>query len=267
MATALLTVALAAYAAATAAFLALLATRRPVLGAAGLAVAGAGLAIHFVSYGLDCAATHAMVVMSTRGSFSLLALLTVAVMLGLAARHALHILGAFVLPFALLATGIAAFAPLPGPPPEALRGALFPLHVITSYLGFAGFAAAFGVAIAYLVQEAELKSRKPQAVTFVLPSLDVLDRLGAGVALAGLAALAAGILTGVLFEQQTAHVWWTGEPKAVATLVSGAIYAVAFLLRSGFGWRGRRTAWLLIAGFLLALFTFAGLGHVPVKAA
>lgn len=266
MATPLLTLALAAYGAATAAFLAHLFTRSSRFASAGMALAAAGLAAHTASYGLDCVATHAMVVTSVHGSFSFLALLTVAVMLGLAARHALHILGAFVMPLALLATAVAVMAPEPGPPPEALRGALFPLHVATSYLGFAAFTAAFGVAIAWLVQDAELKSRKPGTVAFALPPLHVLDRIAAGTAAAGLAALAAGTATGMLFSKRASGVWWTGEPKAVATVVSGAIYAAALGVRAALGWRGRRTAWLLIAGFLLALFTFAGLGHAPLKA-
>ncbi len=219
--------------------------------------------LHVVSYGLDCVNTQAMVVASRHGSFSLLALLIVLVFLVLSVRLQLHILGAFVMPLVVLAAGFSAVSPLPVQQPEVLHGALFPFHVVTSFLGFAGFVAAFGVAIAYLLQERQLKSRKPQLIAYVLPPLDILDRLNVRLVALSVAVLGVGILTGMLFAHQTTGAYWPQDPKSAATLVSWSIYVVALLLRAGAGWRGRRLALILIVGFVLVIFTFAGLSHLP----
>lgn len=266
MATTLLLLAVAGYAASSAGFLVYLVTRRETSARAALPVAGLSFLLHFASYGLDCTATRAMVVTSPRGMLSLLALCIVGVQLAVARRHGLPILGAFVLPLGTLAAAAAAFAPAVASPEPKLAGALFPLHVITTYLGFAGFAAAFGVALAYLMQERQLRSRHPSSLAFVLPPLGALDRLTGRLLAGSAAALGVGIATGFLFSRQAAGAWWTGDPKAAATLIAGALYAVALGLRAA-GWRGRRTAWLAIAGFAAVIVTFALLPHDPLPPA
>jgi ABC-type uncharacterized transport system permease subunit len=262
MALALTWAALACYAAAAAGSLVYLRTRRLPLARLAHAVAAAGLAAHVAGYGAECAASRAMVVASAHGAFSLLTLCTVLVSLTLVVRHGLHILGAFVMPLAVAVMTVAAVSPAP-PPPAALHGALFPLHVATSFLGLAALTAACGVAVAYLVQRRELKSRRPDQIAYALPPLDVLDRLTARLILLALAALGAGIATGVLFARQTSGAWWPGDPRSAAMLVSWLVFAAAAGLRAGAGWRGRRHALAVVGGFALVVAAFAGLSHLP----
>lgn len=266
MATLLLLIAVTGYALASAGFLVYLVTRREATARAALPLAAMSALIHFASYGLDCSATRAMVVTSPHGMLSLLALLIVIVQLAVASRHGLPILGAFVLPLGTMAAAAAAFASMAVTPQPKLTGPLFPLHVITTYLGFAGFAAAFGVALAYLVQERQLRSRHPTSLAFVLPPLGRLDGLTGRLLAWSTGALGAGIATGLLFSRQAAETWWTGDPKVEATLFAGVLYATALALRAA-GWRGRRTAWLAIAGFVAVLITFALLPHAPLPPA
>ena len=257
--------ALAGYAAATAGYLAYLWTRRLPLARLAHAAAAAGFVAHVAAYGAECAASRAMVVASTHGAFSLLTLCTVLVLLTLVFRHGLHMLGAFVMPLAVAAMAVAAAAPVPPAPPAFLRGALFPLHVTTSFLGLAALTAACGVAVAYLVQRRELKSRRPDQLAYVLPPLDVLDRLTARLVLLALAALGAGIVTGILFTRQTEGAWWPSDPKSAAMLVSWLVYAATAVLHAGAGWRGRRHALAVIGGFVLVVGVFAGLHHLPAS--
>lgn len=257
-----MTAAFAGYLAATAGFLVYLVSRRERPARAGLALVGGAFLAHLAAYGQECTATRAMVVTSLHGSFSFLALVTVLVFLVIAVRHQLLILGAFVMPLAAALAGVAAFAP---PAPAAvlpMGGPWFPIHVVSTYLGFAGFIAAFGVAVAYLIQERQLKSRHPGAIAFVLPPLDAMDRLMAVLTAASVGIVAIGIGTGMGFAHATTGAWWVAEPKATATLVSWLVYVATLGLRFGAGWRGRRMALLLIAGFILILVTFAGVGHV-----
>ena len=267
MASTLLWLVFIGYAAGTAGFLGYLMLRRLSLARLGFGVVLITFVLHVVSYGMACVATRAMVVASRHGSFSLLALLTVLVFLALVVRRRLYILGAFVMPLVVLMAGFGAASPMPVQQPEVLRGALFPFHVVTSFTGFAGFVAAFGVALAYLIQEHQLKSRKPQLITYVLPPLDDLERLNVKLVALSVAVLGVGIVTGILFAHQTTGMYWPGDPKSTATLISWMIYVLALLLRAVAGWRGRRLAVMLIIGFVLVIVTFAGLSHLPVHRA
>jgi HemX protein len=251
-----------AYFVASTGFMSYLLLRRPLVARLSLATVAAGFLLHTASYGMDCVATRAMVVTSMHGSFSLLAFLTVLVFLAISARHHLYILGAFVMPLVLLGTAVAAVSPLPGPPAAVLQGPLFPLHVILNFTAFAGFVAAFGVAIAFLIQERQLKSGKPQTIAYVLPPLNILDRLNFRLLSLSVMLLAAGMVTGMLYVHRTKGAYWPEDPKVYATVTSFVVYLTAIFLRLFRGWRGRRTAFLLIAGFILVLVTFIGMGHL-----
>ncbi|MEK7474965.1 MAG: cytochrome c biogenesis protein CcsA [Candidatus Coatesbacteria bacterium] len=263
MATILLRAAFAGYLGGTLAFLGYLATRRHGLAKIGLGLSVAALAVHTASYGTDCAVYRAMVIVTPRGMCSLLAFVTAALTLAIAARHRLLILGAFIMPIVAILAGVAVAAPEPGTPAVVLQGPLFPLHVWTTYLGFAGFTVAFGVAVAWLVQEREIRSRHPKPLAFVLPPLDTIERLSLSLVNHALLLTGAGIVTGVLYLKQTDGVWWAWEPKATATVACWGIYAAVPVLRRTAGWRGRRLALLLVAGFVFVVFIFGGLSHLP----
>lgn len=253
--------AFACYLAGTAGFVCYLCFRRSGLARVALGIVAAGFALHAVSYGLDCAATRAMVITSARGSFSLLSFLTALVFLATSFRHQLHILGAFVMPLILLAAGVAAVA-LPAVPPAAvLQGPLFPLHVVLNFAALAGFVTAFGVAVAYLIQEGQIKSRRPNSIAYVLPPLEVLDRLSFRIVAVSLLLLGAGIAVGMVYVSRSQGAYWSQDPKVYATIASFLIYAAAVFVRLFLGWRGRRMALLLIAGFVFVFVTFIGMHH------
>ena len=45
-------------------------------------------------------------------------------------------------------------------------------------------------------------------------------------------------------------------------LVTWLVYVLYLHLRLRKDWRGRRVAWIAVLGFLLALFTFAGVNYL-----
>jgi ABC-type uncharacterized transport system permease subunit len=49
-----------------------------------------------------------------------------------------------------------------------------------------------------------------------------------------------------------------GDPKILGSVLVLLIYGSFFVLRWGFKMRGRQTMVLVMAGYLLALFTFVG---------
>jgi len=44
---------------------------------------------------------------------------------------------------------------------------------------------------------------------------------------------------------------WRRDPTVLVTLGGLLVYAALFLARGVFGWRGRRIAWLTVAGFVV----------------
>ena len=72
-----------------------------------------------------------------------------------------------------------------------------------------------------------------------------------------------GIITGAVWAQSAWGAFWKWEPKLVFAMVTWMWYAVYLHLRYVRGWRGRRTNILLIVGFLILLFTFLAVNHLP----
>jgi ABC-type uncharacterized transport system permease subunit len=136
--------------------------------------------------------------------------------------------------------------------------AFLALHVGLVLAAFAGFTLAAGLAGLYLWQDHRLKTRSPSLLRVRAPSLTTLESLLGRVILVALPALTLGI--GIGFARLEAD---GGAFDAVMamTLVAWAVYAAFLVLRYEAGWRGRRAAYLVLAGFLLVIAV--RLGAVP----
>jgi ABC-type uncharacterized transport system permease subunit len=142
-------------------------------------------------------------------------------------------------------------------PGGTMKGAILPVHVLVSLLGEALFLLAFAAAVAYLVQEKQLKKKKLTGVFLRLPPLDALERAEHRFLLAGFPLLTIGILTGTLWAYKveagsSAEVW-----RAVFGYATWALFAAVLLLRRAAGWRGKKAAYGTIAGFGLAVIVLA----------
>jgi ABC-type transport system involved in cytochrome c biogenesis permease subunit len=69
--------------------------------------------------------------------------------------------------------------------------------------------------------------------------------------------LTLGIVTGVVAAPERWGGRWYLDTRTVSTLVAWAVYAAYLGLNLGLGWRGRRTTWFLIAGFVAVSVAFA----------
>jgi ABC-type uncharacterized transport system permease subunit len=130
------------------------------------------------------------------------------------------------------------------------------LHVGLVLAAFAGFTLAAGLAALYLWQERRLKHRRPGGVLGRVPSLITLDTLEARVVAFAVPALTGGIVAG--FVRLRSH---GGSVDALmgVTLATWAIFTGYLVLRQGLGWRGRRAAYLVLAGFALVVVARLGL--------
>lgn len=133
---------------------------------------------------------------------------------------------------------------------------LFPVHTTLLMLAYAAFFIAFAASIMYLWQERELRLKKFSAVFHRLPSLTTVDDIGSTSSGVGFTLLTLGILTGVIWSQARNGRMFHNDPIELFALLTWVLYLT--LLHFRVQWRGRRAAWLGVAGFALVVCTFVG---------
>ena len=133
---------------------------------------------------------------------------------------------------------------------------LFPVHTTLLLFAYAAFFIAFSASVMYLWQERELRLKKFSAIFHRLPSLTAVDDIGSTSASVGFTLLTLGIITGVIWSQARNGRMFHNDPIEFFALLTWVLYLT--LLHFRVQWRGRRAAWLGVAGFALVVCTFAG---------
>ncbi|HRY13940.1 MAG TPA: cytochrome c biogenesis protein CcsA [Syntrophomonadaceae bacterium] len=129
----------------------------------------------------------------------------------------------------------------------ALQSRWLSAHVATAILAYSAFAIAFCLGIIYLIRT----SREDA-------SLKEIDRQIYRMVVWGFALLTLVIITGAVWAEEVWGNWWSWDPKETWSLVTWVVYAAYLHARRTRGWRGRRSAWLVVIGFLVVLFTLYG---------
>lgn len=169
-------------------------------------------------------------------------------------------LAAFVIPYALgvLACGFSAVSAAAGPP-APLQGPWLALHVISGFSAYAVFSLTSLLAVAYLVQDHNLKHKNLGPLWERLPSLETLDHLMSR--LAGLAFLlfTVAIIVGfILVRASGGGEAWLTDPKVCATVATWILFGVIVHTRANADRHGRGVALLTVAGLACLLFAFVG---------
>ena len=118
-------------------------------------------------------------------------------------------------------------------------------HVGLILAALAGFAVAAGLAAFYLWEERRLKRRAP-VLQLRVPPLDALDRLAGRTIAVSLVALTLGMGAGLVALDRIRL-----DAAMALTVAAWLVFAAALALRYEAGWRGRRGAYLVLAGFAL----------------
>jgi cytochrome c-type biogenesis protein CcsB len=177
-------------------------------------------------------------------------------------------LGAFVLPialFSMLWAQLSLHADI-DPLIPALQSNWLTYHVITCFLGYAGFAVAFCVSIMYLLkigkEEALKKGQTLGGILGLFPPTKVLDDLNYKAIMIGFPLLTLGIVTGAAWANYAWGTYWSWDPKETWSLIVWFIYAAFLHARFTRGWAGRKAAWLSLIGFAATLFCYLGVNLV-----
>jgi cytochrome c-type biogenesis protein CcsB len=174
-------------------------------------------------------------------------------------RYRLKILGVFAAPLTMFIMISSALTPeVYNDTSGVLKSIWVVVHVGFLFTGEAALALACGTGILYLLQESAIKSRRRGFFYKRLPSLDQLDKTGYACIVTGFAALTVGLIAGMVYSKIAWHRFASWDPKEIWAAISWVIYAALLHERITVGWRGRRSAILAIAGFVVLLFTFFG---------
>lgn len=198
------------------------------------------------------------------GALSYLSLITNLICLALAWGYGISVQGAIVLPLSLLAQAgvwIWADPALTGLVP-ALQSYWINIHPLILMGAYGGLANAFGVSAAYLIQEWQIKSRRPLEFIWQIPSLEVLDRLSYKMIFIILPVLTIGITMGGIWAWGAWGRFWGWDAKETWALITWMIYVIYLHLRLVRGWQGRSAVWINFIGFASVLFTFFGVNFL-----
>jgi cytochrome c-type biogenesis protein CcsB len=173
------------------------------------------------------------------------------------------IIGVFASPLIFLAIAYASLSPDISskitPLIPALKSNWLIAHVITCFLGYSGFAVAFGFSIIYFV-----KPQKSDAKTIFakLPSWELIDELTYQMVVFGFLFLTIGIITGAVWANSAWGTYWSWDPKETWSLITWFVYAIFMHLRMMKGWQGKKLALVSITGFMAVIFTYFGVNFL-----
>jgi len=172
-------------------------------------------------------------------------------------KYQLGLLGAFLAPLSalMLLMGFR-FAKADAATTPGLAEGLLILHVSLAMLGYACFSLAAGVAVAFLVQERQLKRKLLGSLTYQLPPLAELDAFAGRLAWTGTAFLGLSLAVGFVWQASLGLAAILQDPKVRFSLLVWLAYAGGSLLHSQSALRGRRFAGLLLLLFLAVFFGY-----------
>ena len=271
----LIAVALCSYVLGALALLAYFFVRTPWLRDVGIPLAILGCIAQFAQLIARFELTRVWPLLNLYGSLSLFAAMSVAIYIFFAFRYRLWFAGGFVLALSaiFLAYGVTWYEGTM-PPVPSLQSYWAKIHVPIVVSSYAAFLVAFVFSCMYLVKYyatarapapgmagagAGASSGSPVLPWLnSLPSLAQLDVVVYRAVAIGLPLISVGIITGAMWAKEAWGAYWQWDPKETAALFSWIIYLAYMHLHTRHAWRGLRTNWVSVAGFLSIIFCYLG---------
>jgi len=167
-------------------------------------------------------------------------------------RYRIAIIGAagFVIALAMLIFAVTLPSRVLPLVPALQQSVLLSVHVASAIISYGSLAVGFSAAVIYLF----VHNRR---VSW-LPRPELLETISYRTVIVGFPFLTLTIILGAVWANIAWGRPWGWDPKETASLVTWLIFAAYLHARVIAGWRGTRSAWLLVIGFLAILFTFFG---------
>jgi ABC-type uncharacterized transport system permease subunit len=222
-----------------------------------------GFALHTAALIVDWTVDGRYPLVSLRETLSFLAWTIIAAYGVVLYRYRAQALGVAALPLVSVLTSAAILIRSSSPGSiDQLGGVstkwLLPTHTTLLLFAYAAFFVVFVASVMYLLQERELKLKTFSAIFHRLPSLTTVNDIATTAATIGLTLLTLGIATGMLWSSSRYGRLWRNDPKEIFAGLTWLLYLALIVYRSTARWRGRKAAWMGVAGFALVLCTFFG---------
>ncbi len=225
-----------------------------------------GLALGALVQALSIATLHGVEAPSITSLPTVLVLSTwmaVLFALLLASKVRLPGIAAVVGLLAFLSVFVASIGWDPRPDGDAAVTGTWPhAHVLLAASGIALLGIAGLAGLTYLFEHRRLKAKPPVPASVPLPSLEALDRVNVVTVAVGFVLLTLGILTGMVWLEQTQGMVWMGTAHEAWMVISWAIYAGLVAARFAGRQGARQAAASALAGFVFLLFGVVGVGAV-----
>ena len=225
---------------------------------AALTSIAVGFVFHAVSLAFDAWSLGRLPVLSIYQMASMTAFLITGVFLWTYWRYKYESLAVFVFPVVfLLALTASLGKPLEPWIRDQVGGSWLAVHVGLFLLGYAALFLTFIAGIMYLIQERELKSKRPRAFYYRLPPLNKLDQVAHQTLALGFVAVTLGLIVASIYASARWGASWIVDPTIALAFLTWIIYLAMVFGRVAIGWRGRKSAYFAIAGFCCAALTWA----------
>jgi ABC-type transport system involved in cytochrome c biogenesis permease subunit len=174
-------------------------------------------------------------------------------------RYRLSSLSAFIFPLVFMMALVATLGnPVSAWSSPVVRNAWLTAHIVLVLLGFAALVFTAVAALLYLVQERELKRKKPRKLLYYrLPPLGTLDELISTSMALGFSLMTAAIIAATTWAFIEMKTRWFSDPKILISFFTWGIYLAMVFLRVTAGWRGRKAAIMSVVALGCSALTWA----------
>ncbi len=179
----------------------------------------------------------------------------------LAGRHQVRYLGLFIMLPVVLTLGLAVTVLYTESAQlvPALKSVWLVVHVTAAIIASGILTVGFSQTICYLVQER--RERRPAAErtrSFMdrLPSAAALDRASYRMHAFAFPIWTFAVIAGAIWAEDAWGRYWGWDPKETWAFITWMVYACYLHARATAGWRGRKAAYVALAGYATFLFNY-----------
>jgi cytochrome c-type biogenesis protein CcsB len=186
--------------------------------------------------------------------------------LGLMIKYRPYYLGLFFMAPIVIVMGLAQtviYTPA-GPLVPALNSYWLAIHVTAMTLASGTFMVGAVLAVVYLFAERHTRrvaaglSTRYGEVFRLLPSAERLDQIAYRTVVFAFPIWTFGIMAGAIWADEAWGRYWGWDPTETWAFITWVVYACFLHARVTAGWRGRRAAFIQLAGFACLLFNLLG---------
>jgi cytochrome c-type biogenesis protein CcsB len=234
---------------------------------AGFGLTCIGLACHLLAIFSRGVAEHRVPWGNMYEFIAAITCMAVLVLVVAAARYRAYYMGLFVLLPVVLGLGVdltVIYTPA-GQLVPALQSYWIAIHVTAMIVAAGLFIFGAVVTTTYLLadrSERRIAAGRPSwsaGILVHLPRPAILDRLSYRSILFAFPVWTFGVMAGAIWADHAWGRYWGWDPKETWSFITWVVYAGFLHARATAGWRGRRAAWIHLAGFGCLMFNLIGI--------